>query len=239
MRRFRFSIASLLGVVLFVAVAASAFRLATDAWDSAVLVTTVLSLLIGVLLTVHGSELKRAYWLGFVLFGASYLAASLIPPLETRLPSSRLLALRDSAVRVTGMQGVAVADYNNDGAVDLLVTGHSLLGEVLLNNGNGTFRTVKSTPLVSAGDQDIASGTLVERLIAATRPLAGSGGTTENQAKILHSILAVVIAFAGGHVSSAVYAKSRPVSESGREARARVSGGAARVETSITTSAVS
>jgi hypothetical protein len=220
MRRFRFSIASLLGVVLFAAVAVAAFRLANDAWDSAVFATTVLCLLLAVLLTVHHSELERAYWLGFVLFGASYLAASLIPSIEVRLPSSRLLALRDSTSPVTGMPGIAAADYNNDGALDLLVTGHTFLGEVLLNNGNGTFRTVKSTPLVSAGASEITPGTLVERLIAATRPLAGAGGTTENQARIMHSILAVVLGFAGGHLSCALYAKGRIPASKPRECAA-------------------
>jgi hypothetical protein len=212
MRQFRFSIAGLLGVVLFFAVAAAALRLATDAWDSAALATTVLSLLIGVLLSVHGSLLTRAYWLGFVLFGSSYLAASLIPSIEARLPSRRLFDFLISASAGTGTPGIAVGDFNNDGTADLLISNQTALSHVYLNNGNGTFRDVTSTPLVSANDPANVPMTLTGRLIAATRPLAGSGGTTENQMRILHSILTVVIAFFGGHISGALYAKERRVS---------------------------
>jgi hypothetical protein len=209
MRRVRFSVASLLAVVFFVAVAAAALRLATDAWDSALLATTAIVLLTAALLAVHGTEPSRSYWLGFELFGLSYLVASLIPPIEARLPSTRLHALFGSAAPMTGMQGIAVADYNNDGAVDLLVSSHTALGEVYLNNGNGTFRTVMSLPLVSAGDPGTPPASLLDRLLALARPLPGAGGTIENQKRILHSILALLIAFFGGEISSAIKTQGR------------------------------
>ena len=79
MRRIRFTIASLLGVVLFVAVAFAALRAATDAWDSGVFGLTLGLLLTSVLLAVHRAGGRRAYWLGFALFGGTYLGASLIP----------------------------------------------------------------------------------------------------------------------------------------------------------------
>jgi hypothetical protein len=214
MGQFRFTVSGLIGVVLFVGVAAAALRLATDAWDSAALATTVLSLLIAVLLTVHGSELTRAYWLGFALFGASYLVASLIPPVEARLPSTRLFAFLGSASAGAGTPGIAVGDFNNDGTADLLVSNETALGHVYLNNGNGTFRDVTSTPLVSANDPANVPTTFLGRLSAATRPLAGSGGTTENQVRILHSIVALVMAFAGGQISAAVYSTGRRLSVS-------------------------
>ena len=53
MKRFQFSIASLLGVVVAVAFGIAALRSATDAWDSSVLGITLFTLLVAVLLAVH------------------------------------------------------------------------------------------------------------------------------------------------------------------------------------------
>src|SRR5438552_827548 len=98
MTRFRFSIAGLLLVTLFVAVAVAALRAADDAWDHGVFALTLLVLLTAILLTIHRSGRKRAYWLGFALFGWVYLVASLIPPIESRLPTTKGLAYLDSKV---------------------------------------------------------------------------------------------------------------------------------------------
>jgi hypothetical protein len=81
MRLPRYTIRSLLGVVLFVAIAVAALRASTDGWDSWLLGLTLLSLQTAVLLAVHRTDRKRAYWLGFGSFGWVYLVASLIPPI--------------------------------------------------------------------------------------------------------------------------------------------------------------
>jgi hypothetical protein len=93
MRHFRFSIASLLLVVLFVAVAFAALRKADDLWDSIVFSLTVGLLLASVLLAIHRTESRRAFWLGFALCGWAYLGASLIPPIEARLLTTRALGI--------------------------------------------------------------------------------------------------------------------------------------------------
>src|SRR5207248_4578990 len=98
MRPPRFTIAGLLVVILFVAVAIAALRAATAAWDSGVFGVTLAILLAAVLLAVHRAGRQRAYWLGFALFGWTYLVASLIPPIEARLPSTKGLAYLDSKV---------------------------------------------------------------------------------------------------------------------------------------------
>jgi len=69
MSRIRFSIASLLVVVLFVAVG-FAFTL------------TLAVLLTSILLAIHRTESRRAFWTGFALFGWTYLALSLVPTIE-------------------------------------------------------------------------------------------------------------------------------------------------------------
>src|SRR5262249_39466286 len=98
MSRLRFSIASLLGLVLFLAVGLAALREATDLWDSAVFTTTVALLLVSVLLAVHRIGRGRAFWLGFAVFGWLYVGLSLVPQIEPRPLTTKGLAWLDSKV---------------------------------------------------------------------------------------------------------------------------------------------
>src|SRR4051794_40629852 len=65
MRLFRFTIANLLGLVLFVAVSFAALRQADNLWDSTAFSLTLGLLLASVLLAIHRTEGRRAFWLGF------------------------------------------------------------------------------------------------------------------------------------------------------------------------------
>src|SRR5262245_698361 len=105
----RFSIASLLGLVLFVAIGFAGLRAASDVWDSGVFGATLLALLIAVLLVVHRTGEGRAFWVGVALFGWAYLVACLVPPIESRLPTTRGLAYLDSKVSSRPNTVIAVA----------------------------------------------------------------------------------------------------------------------------------
>src|SRR4051812_38701620 len=100
MRRPRITIASLLGIVAFVGVAFAALREPTDAWDATLLGLTLLVLITSALLAVHRTGERRAFWQGFALFGWAYLVASLVPSIESRLPTSKaLVAVRAMLAR--------------------------------------------------------------------------------------------------------------------------------------------
>ncbi len=96
MRRIRFTIAGLLVLILFVAVGFAGLREANEWWDSGLLSATLGILLISSLLAAHRRESQRAFWLGFALFGSSYLGLSLVPPIESRLITTKALAYLDS-----------------------------------------------------------------------------------------------------------------------------------------------
>jgi len=85
MKSIRFTIGSLLAVVLFVAIGFAALRESSDLWESGLFSLTLGVLLISILLAVHRHESERAFWLGFALFGSVYLGLSLVPPFESRL----------------------------------------------------------------------------------------------------------------------------------------------------------
>jgi hypothetical protein len=97
MRNLRYNIASILGAVLFFAVGFAALREADDLWDSGLFSLTLGLLLAAVLLAVHRTEARRAFWIGFALFGWGYLSLSLIPSTESRLITTKALAYLDQA----------------------------------------------------------------------------------------------------------------------------------------------
>ena len=98
MRRIRFHIASLLIAVSFVAVGFAALRESSELWDNGLFTLTLAVLLASILLAVHRSEARRAFWLGFAVFGLSYLGLSLIPSIESRLITTKALKELDSEV---------------------------------------------------------------------------------------------------------------------------------------------
>jgi hypothetical protein len=178
MRRLRFSIASMLILVLFVAVAIAALREATDMWDSGVFSLTLALLLVSALMAVHRADRRRAYWMGFALFGSAYLGASLVPPIESRLLTTKALAYL--AEKVPGREGNAYFPQ--------------------------TYAANAFT--LSSDSQPQTSTKLgVIRLWDATtgRMLSTLGGTSENFTRIGHSLLALVLAFVAGHISRSLF----------------------------------
>ena len=98
MRRIRFSIASLLVVVLGLGVSFAALRESNEIWDGGIFSMTLVILLTSVLLAIHRTEQRRAFWLGFALFGVAYLGLSLVPSVASRLLTTKALAYLDSKV---------------------------------------------------------------------------------------------------------------------------------------------
>ena len=45
---------------------------------------------------IHGRGATRAFWLGLTLFGGVYLAISMVPSIESRLPTTKVLTYLDS-----------------------------------------------------------------------------------------------------------------------------------------------
>jgi hypothetical protein len=91
MIRPRCSIAGLLTTVFIAAIGVAALRESTDLWDVAVFGMTHVVLLVAVLLAIYATKLRQPYWLGFAVFGWTYLGMSLIPAVERRLPTTYFL----------------------------------------------------------------------------------------------------------------------------------------------------
>ena len=120
MKRIRFNIASLLGFILVLGVGFAALREASDLWESGVFTLTLAALLISILLAIHRTEKRRAFWLGFAVFGSAYLGLSLVPSIEPRLITTKVLAYLDSKVPGRSLKR--------------LPTSHSMIGLGPVNN---------------------------------------------------------------------------------------------------------
>jgi hypothetical protein len=205
MRRFRFTIASLVVAVLFAAVAFAALRQADDLWDSGVFTATLSLLGASVLVAVHRSGRSRAFWIGFALAGSAYLIASLIPPVGSRLLTTRALTFIDSKVPRAAQTRLALADFDGDGQIKLIFADAStpyadVSNAIARARGRGIFQDVTSSAETSAG------GTILWKPALPWKLLLGTGGTSANFVGIGHSILALASAFLAGHLSRWLYA---------------------------------
>ena len=200
MRRFRFHLGTLVILVLLSGVGFAALRESNGTWDSVVFSITIGALLLSVLLAIHRRESRRAFWIGFALFGGIFLGFTLVPSIESRLITTKGLAYLESRVPRSISGGFADIDFDSDGRTDLFVTNNSLPNALYyVNKGNGTFQDV--TP--AAG-----SKLCISNIILGTS-LTGSSGTTENFVRIGHSLLALIAAFLGGLISRRFFAGNR------------------------------
>jgi hypothetical protein len=212
MRRLRFHIGSLLLAVLVIALGFAALRQSTDLWDSVMLGSVIAALLLGTLLAVHRSGARRAYWLGFTLFGAAYFALNLLPTLESRLPTTKGWAYLHARLRqIQGLSGsgMAVGDFDADGDLDLFVVNGANGQNLYRNMGNGTFTDVSSLALDYANNTSVAPGvTTINSNSWFRRVLGASRGSPANFVRIGHSLTALGLAFLGGIISRFLHTRN-------------------------------
>jgi hypothetical protein len=193
MRRIRFNIASLLIAVLFAAVGFAAMRESNETWESGLFTLTLLALLASILLAIHRRESRRAFWLGFALFGSGYLALSLVPPIESRLATTKALAYLDSKV-----PGRTQSFFTINVTGTISGTAGNQVQAVAFSPQGNQIATTSSLGTVKLWDATTG------------RLLAGWGGTTENFVKIGHSLLALLAGWFGGLLSRRLWRASRP-----------------------------
>ncbi len=194
MKRIRFTIASLLVVVLFLAVGFAALRESSDLWDSGLFSLTLGVPLISVLLAIHSTESRRAFWLGFAVFGWIYLGLTLVPHVESRLITTRALTQLDSKVPGRSLKIARVL--------------HS--GSWILGSGS-PGNQVQNVAFTIGGNRLAIARKGVVRLWDATtgKLLGGWTGTTANFVRIGHSLFALLVGWFGGHLSCRLCRTSR------------------------------
>jgi hypothetical protein len=173
MRRFRFRIGTLLILIIVLGVAFGALRESSDIWDSGVFTLALTILLVSILLAIHRTEKRRVFWMGFALFGAAYMAMSLVPSIESRLITTKALTFLDSKL-----------------------LGRSLASNLYSVINSGVRFAPDGSRLATASQGQVkiwdgATGKLVD----------GWSGTTENFVRIGHSLFALLAGWFGGLLS--------------------------------------
>lgn len=216
MARFRFSIRSLLVLIMFAAVGIAALRQASPFWDSATCTLALGLFITAPLWAIHRSGRRRAFWVGFALCGWAYIVASLVPAVEPRLLTTHAFAFldakRQALLQATG--GAAFADFDSDGTLDLV-----------LANGQGQpaiYQTVE--PILSAYKDVTASVGLstskpeqnaISVLYSSpkwpwTRLWLVPAGSSESFVHIGHALFAVMLAYLGGRMAGRLYRQRHP-----------------------------
>jgi len=116
MRRFRFHIGTLVILVLLLGVGFAARRESNETWDSNIFSLTLGMLTISILVAIHRTEKRRAFWLGFARFGSAYLGLSQFLLIESRLLTTKVLFYVNSKVPRSIPAGIAFY-----GSMDLYV----------------------------------------------------------------------------------------------------------------------
>jgi hypothetical protein len=190
MRRFRFHLGTLVILVLLLGVGLAALRESNDTWDSGVFTLTLAVLLNSILLAVHRAERKRAFWLGFALFGSAYLGLSLVPSVESGLITTKALAYLDSK-----MPGRLMVLY---------------IGTYTGSSSGTVNKQVSNFTLSVSGIQAGTAGKGQVKLwdAATGKLLGGWSGTTENFVRIGHSLFALLAGWLGGQLSRRLWRAS-------------------------------
>jgi hypothetical protein len=203
MKRFRFHLGTLVILTLLLGVGFAALRESNEMWDSSILSITLAGLMTSMLLAIHRTDERRAFWLGFALFGWTYLGLSLVPSIESRLLTSKVLAYLDSKVPRSSPAGLTDLDPYFSGSWDGLFVNNPQPNALVLNKGNGDW----IVDVTAAG-----SNPTIFRNILAGRTVTWFG-TTENFIRIGHSLAAMIVALLGGYISRRLYANNREVVE--------------------------
>ena len=202
MSRFRFTIRSIVWLVVFLGVAIAALRESNDAWDSGVFGLTLLILLTSVLLAIHRRDGNRAFWLGFVLFGGVYLLLSLTPPIESRLPTTKLLAFLDAKVPGRVRTWSVVFTTASPGNRSISSGSSVRSGTFILNTPpTGANPASVPTPATSLYGHSADDPTFLTRIYSS--PTA----TPQNFMRIGHSLTALLMAFLGGSLSRWIHSR--------------------------------
>ena len=190
MGRFRFHLGTLVIPVLLMGVGFAALRESNEIWDSGLFSITLGLLLISILLAVHRLGSRRAFWLGFAIFGWIYLGLSSVPSIESRLVTTKALHYLDSRVPRSSPLGLTYVDYGNLGSMDRYVVNNTQTIALVPHTENDTPNVLTAV----AGSNSVGSQTWFSNLPG----LAGSNATTEHFVRIGHSLLALLV---GGQLS--------------------------------------
>jgi hypothetical protein len=216
---FRFSLRGLLVAVTITAVGIAAMLSANAWWEAAAWMATLFALAIAVLLVAYRREQQRAFWLGFAVFGGTYLALVLysftadakIEPINSSLLSSnplhynslattRLTALAyQRAIPQSRQQEYAAAPAG--GSALLVTTGDPLV----VSTGTARFYPLVGNAKIVGNDPSVGSALQLANSVLTPNP---SYIRADKFLSIGHTLWLLLIAAVGGKICQLIHRSS-------------------------------
>jgi hypothetical protein len=187
MRTPRFNIASMLAIILVLGVGFAALRESSDLWVSGIFCVALVCLMISILLALHHTEFRRAFWIGFTVFGWIYLGLSLVPSIEPRLMTTKALdyltaKAQGRKLKIATVRQSETSSWSVSDKVESVVFGF----------GDNHFGTSDQG---NARIWDVATGRLI----------GVASGAIENFVRIGHALFALLVGWFGGQLSGRLW----------------------------------
>jgi hypothetical protein len=159
-----YSILSLMGLVLALAVSIAALRNADDHWAGGLLLATLTLLCVALIGGLCGAERSRAGRLGFAIFGGGYFALAFLGLSEgnlARLPTSKLLRYVHERVAPTTVTFTLTGTALRGAGSGTIILDSSMSGIP----SSSAVTTFTATNLAAAGPADPATVNVWKQLL--------------------------------------------------------------------------
>lgn len=220
MNHFRFSLARLFGAVVLLAAGLAALVGATPIWANSTFTVTLGILLLAVGGVVYRDGARRAFWLGFLVLGWSYLAFAFgpwfRPNLSDRLATTQALAaLHGQVARFETPKQSARARvlwFRSDGSIYLdgqAIGSTDLRAELDLRTKAQDFVEMFSDPGYTVPERHLRAVSVVQLkkpIVFKGFEMAVSSPAFDDFEQVGHSLFALLFAFLGGLITRCFYA---------------------------------
>ena len=197
----RFSIRTLMAVVLMSAVGLAALRNANELWATVMTMVALAFVCVAVLWAMLLRGRERAWWAGFALLGGVYLFVSL-SPLRNRRSTTRSLEYVHAKVADTSIATFDVSRFDQNSVSFRIVT----------TDGEVRERTVANSVYSYTPGQDLLISMAPLNRWRATLPGAANFDAFQ---RIGHSLFALLAGLVGGTIAAWFYARRTTSRERG------------------------
>jgi hypothetical protein len=189
----RFSIRTLMALVLVSAVGLAAIRNANELWAKVMTIVALAFVCVAVVWAILRCGRERAWWLGFAVLGGVYLFVS-FSPLRYRLGTTHLLEYVHAKVAGSSIATFEISRFDQN----------SILYRIVTTDGGVSERTVANSVYYSTPGQDFLVSMAPPNRWRSMLPGAVNFDAFQ---RVGHSLFALLAGLMGGTVAVWFYAR--------------------------------
>ncbi len=210
MSRFRFSLASMMGAVVVVALTFAALRSYSEIWSQSFFTLTTCVLLLAIPAAVYGREGSRAFGLGFALVGIGHWLLGWAPGMTNEMQNRLITAsITDYLQPKLQRQQQAPAGPGASMGLGGAPAGSGGAGGGARGGAGGLGGQGGSPGMAGGAGGQSAGGSFSVFGTPGGKAITLIVGPSRNQVwRILHSLLTLLFATAGGVLTRIIYLKN-------------------------------